>query len=105
MVVVEAMSHGKPVLAHKSGGVKEIMRENTDGLFFENLSLDEFIGKVKIFDEKIRRNEFNPEEIKKQTLKFDEKNFISEFKNFVYEKWEAHNAWTSGSTYNCGWFK
>ena len=79
-------------MAHKSGGVKEIMRENTDGLFFENLSLDEFIGKVKIFDEKIRRNEFNPEEIKKQTLKFDEKNFISEFKNFVYEKWEAHNA-------------
>ena len=92
MVVVEAMSHGKPVLAHKSGGAREIMRENIDGMFFENLSLDEFINKVKIFDEKIRRNEFNPAEIKKQTLKFDEKNFVSGFKNFVYEKWGIHNA-------------
>lgn len=92
MVVVEAMSHGKPVLAHRSGGVKEIMRENIDGMFFENLSLDEFISKIKIFDEKIRRNEFNPAEIRKQTLKFDEKNFVGGFKNFVYEKWGAHNA-------------
>ena len=92
MAVVEAMAHGKPVLAHKSGGVKEIIRENIDGMFFGNLSLDEFISKVKIFDERIRRNEFNSEEIKKQTLKFDERNFVREFKDFIYEKWETRNA-------------
>lgn len=39
MIPVEAMGHGVPVIAHRSGGPKETIIEEKTGLFFEELSV------------------------------------------------------------------
>lgn len=87
IVPVEALAHGKPVLAHKSGGPVETIRENIDGMFFDKIELEEFVEKVREFDEKIHRKEFDSEEIKKQANKFSREKFEKEYKNFVMQKW------------------
>lgn len=49
---VEAMACGTPVIAFRSGGVKETILENKTGLFFDQLKEESLIGKIKEFDKK-----------------------------------------------------
>jgi len=96
---IEAMAHGKPVLAHKSGGVLETLKAGVTGMFFEKLEVETFVKKVKEFEEAIRNERFDANEIKKQAAKFSKARFKEEFKSFVDEKWEEH-ARITGSTNN-----
>jgi len=84
---VEALSHGVPVLAHRSGGPLETIIENEDGLFFDEISLENLSEKFVEFDKKISSDFFNRQEIAKRAKRFDEKVFIKEFSEFVTEKW------------------
>lgn len=93
IVPIEALAHGKPVLAHRSGGPLETIRENVDGMFFKKMDLETFTDKVREFDSKIHNNEFDPETIKKQARQFSKSRFKKEYKNFVMQKWsEKSNA-------------
>src|SRR3989344_2720119 len=53
IVPVESKFFGRPVLAHRSGGVLETVREGVDGMFFDKFSIDHFLGKLKEFDSNV----------------------------------------------------
>lgn len=99
IVPIEAMAHGKPVLAHNSGGPKETIREGTDGMFFENLELEEFIKAIKKFDEMVRNKAFDSEKIIKRARIYNKERFKQEFGAFVSERWEAHARTTRSSNH------
>ena len=80
---IEAMSHGIPVLAHRSGGPLEFIEDGINGMFFNKLKLEEFIHTLKDFDDKCKRGLFNSSEIKKRVQRFDKERFKQEIKEFV----------------------
>lgn len=49
---VEAMSFGKPVLAYGYGGYKDSVKENINGMFFKERTLEEFKKCFNIFNSK-----------------------------------------------------
>jgi len=85
---VEALAHGVPVLAHRSGGPLETIVENEDGLFFNEVNLNCLTEKFIEFDKKISEKFFSRHEISLRSQKFDEKNFTKLFTEFVSEKWD-----------------
>jgi glycosyltransferase involved in cell wall biosynthesis len=90
IVPVEAMAHGKPVLAHKSGGHLETIIEGETGLFFEKDNVDSLSEKLLDFEQMIKNNKFDHEKIKSHAQKYSKERFKKEFENFVREKWEEH---------------
>jgi len=84
IVPVEAHMHGKPVLAHKSGGHKETVREGVNGMFFEELTKE----KVEDFDKYIDAGKYKEKEIKDTAKRYSKEKFQEEFKTFVEEKWK-----------------
>jgi glycosyltransferase involved in cell wall biosynthesis len=85
IVPIEAMSYGKPVLAHRSGGVLETVREGIDGMFFDKLDLETLTTKIKEFDENIRKQVYKPELIKPHVQMFSKDRFKKEFYDFTQE--------------------
>ncbi|MFZ5424238.1 MAG: glycosyltransferase [Patescibacteria group bacterium] len=90
--VIEAMAHGKPILAHKSGGPLETIRDGIDGMFFDSIKIEHFMNQVKKFDENIRQNKYDSEKIKAHAMHFNKNRFKQEFEEFVKEKWEGKNS-------------
>jgi len=90
MVPVEAMSYGKPVLAHKSGGHLETITEGVNGMFFESLKPEELSNRIIQFDKMINEETFNAEDIRRETMKYSKERFKEEYKSYVMEKWEVH---------------
>lgn len=84
---VEALSHGIPVLAHRSGGPLETILENKDGLFFDEVSLESLTSKFLEFDKKINEDFFDRKEISERAQKFNEKYFIKNLSEFIEDKW------------------
>jgi glycosyltransferase involved in cell wall biosynthesis len=89
--VVEALSHGIPVLAHKSGGPLEIITEGKNGMFFEKLELEHFLEKMREFDELCRKGAFEATSIKASVQKFDKERFKTELKEFVTANLDSSN--------------
>lgn len=89
IVPVEAMSYGKPVLAHKSGGVLETVEEGKSGMFFENLTEGSLTSKLLEFDKKVKAKEFDQEKITKSVEKFSKETFEIKIKEFVESKLSA----------------
>lgn len=89
---IEAMAHGKPVLAHGSGGPLETIKNDKSGLFFYSTNTEDFVEKLKEFDEKVKKGFFDPKYIKESTQGFSTERFIQEITAFVTEKWEQHHA-------------
>ena len=90
IVPLEAMAHGKPVLAHRSGGVTETIQEGVTGMFFESLRLEDFINSIKGFSNQIDAKKFDPEKIKRHASSYTKEKFQKEFIEFVKEKWSEH---------------
>jgi glycosyltransferase involved in cell wall biosynthesis len=84
---IEALSHGIPVLAHRSGGPLETIIENKDGLFFDEINLESLTSKFVEFDKKINENFFDRKEISERAQKFNEKYFIKNLSEFIEDKW------------------
>lgn len=87
IVPIEAMAHGKPVLAHKSGGHLETIQEDISGVFFEKLELEPFIKKFNEFEAKIASEKFNPDVIKDSVEKFEKERFQKEIKDYIDKTW------------------
>ncbi len=76
---VEAMALGAPVIAYRSGGVKETVIDGKTGLFFEHLSVDSLENAI----EKFQKTKFDNDFIKKHAQKFSKERFKKEIKEFV----------------------
>jgi glycosyltransferase involved in cell wall biosynthesis len=87
IVPVEAMGSGTPVIAYKSGGVKETVVEGNPsagsgqgtGVFFDELSRESLIGAIRKFE----KTKILPDDCRKQAEKFGKERFIKEIKKFV----------------------
>jgi glycosyltransferase involved in cell wall biosynthesis len=88
IVVVEALSYGKPVLCHRSGGPLEIISEGETGMLFDGLDTDKLAQKITEFDKNIDDGKYNTEKAIVSSRKFGVERFKKEFENFVKQKWE-----------------
>lgn len=86
IVPVEAMAHGKPVLAHRSGGHLETVIPDVTGMFFEESTLESFIEGFKAFDQKVMNGHFDENLIKDKAQRFSRARFQKEFKEFIDSK-------------------
>ncbi len=90
IVPIEAMSQGKPVLVHKSGGHLETVFESQNGMLFDEVTVECLKGKVLEFEEAIKKGVYNSEKIIESVQKFSKQRFQKEYYDFVMEKWEQH---------------
>ncbi len=86
--VLESLSHGKPVLAHRSGGVLETIEDGKTGMFFDDLSTKGLIKAIQKFDLSIMGNQFDQTYLKHSVEKFDENNFKKTFYGYIMQKWQ-----------------
>lgn len=84
LTIVEAMSHGIPVIAYKKGGAKEIIEEGKSGEFFEADTPEVLADAVRRFMEK--ENLYAKEVIIKRAQEFSKERFKHELKNFINDK-------------------
>lgn len=71
IVPVEAMAHGVPVIAHKSGGPLETVVEKKTGIFFEELNTEGVVAALN----KFAKTKFDAKEITQHAQQFAQKNF------------------------------
>jgi glycosyltransferase involved in cell wall biosynthesis len=79
IVPVESMACGTPVIAYKSGGVKETVVDGKTGVFFEELSVVSLVKAIKQFE----NAKLKSEDCRKQAEKFSKERFQKEIKEFV----------------------
>lgn len=72
---VEAMSVGCPVIAFKSGGVKETVVDGKTGLFFDKPDVDSLVNVLKRFDNFVYRK-IKLSDCRKQSENFSKEKFI-----------------------------
>ena len=80
------MAHGKPVLAHKSGGHLEVVKEGLSGMFIEDISIEGIANKIREFDDAVNKKQFNAEKIRATVQKFGKERFQKELSEFINEK-------------------
>lgn len=96
IVPVEALSYGKPVLCHRSGGPLEIVQEGVTGMFFDELSPKALAEKIKEFDKNVDANVYDSQKAMKSVQKFSAERFKQAFSDFIRQKWEdMHHARTA----------
>jgi len=79
---VEAMGQGTPVIAYKSGGVKETVIENKTGLFFDQLSIDSLKEQLNIFSNK----KLKAEDCRVRAGDFSKEKFLKKITSVVFLK-------------------
>ncbi len=82
MVPIEAMGHGIPVVAHRSGGPLETVIEGENGFFFNEFNVEDFSKAIK----KIEKTKFDKNKIYIYSLQFSKERFKSEIEKFVHSK-------------------
>ncbi|MBU0974393.1 glycosyltransferase [Patescibacteria group bacterium] len=82
MVPIEAMGHGVPIVAHKSGGPLETIIEGENGFFFNEFTVEDFGKAIK----KIEKTKFDKNKIYKYSLKFSKERFKEEVRDFITSK-------------------
>lgn len=76
---VEAMAQGIPVIAYRSGGVKETVVAGKTGLFFEKLTVADLVRALKQFNSVT----IDPKDCLKQAEKFSKQRFLKEISSCV----------------------
>jgi len=79
LVMVEAQTFGKPVIAFNGGGAKEIIKKGVTGEFFNKQTPESLIDILKKFD----HNRYNSLLCRENGKRFSFENFQTEFKNFL----------------------
>ncbi|MBU4016756.1 glycosyltransferase, partial [Patescibacteria group bacterium] len=79
IVPVEAMGSGTPVIAYKSGGVKETVIEDKTGVFFDELTVESLKKAIQKFE----GMKFDPEVCRRQAEKFGKERFVKEICEFI----------------------
>lgn len=79
IIPVEAMAQGTPVIAYRSGGVKETVVDGKTGIFFDELSVESLKKAIKQFNNVT----ISSKECQKQARKFSKERFQREIKQFI----------------------
>ena len=79
IVPVEAMASGRPVIAYKKGGALDTVVDNKTGVFFEEQTVESLKNAILKFE----KMTFDKQEIRNHALKFDEKEFQRQIKEYV----------------------
>ncbi len=79
IVPVEAMGHGVPVIAHKSGGPMETVIEDKTGLFFTDLTVASVVSALGRFEKK----QFSRKTIYAHALRFSKERFKKEMLELI----------------------
>lgn len=82
IVAVEALSTGTPVIAYKAGGVLDYIRENQNGLFFNQQSIDSLALKLKEFGSK----KFDNKKVSDSAKKYSQDEFRKNVELFIFSK-------------------
>lgn len=83
IVPVEAMSQGVPVIAYRSGGLKETVVEGKTGVFFDQLSVEDLIKAMQRLDKQGLWKNNNKIKLINHVQKFSQERFIKEIVQFV----------------------
>lgn len=78
---IEAMSHGTPVIAYRSGGVKETIIDKKTGLFYDELSVDALKEAIRRF----RGMDFSEKVCIEQAEKFSTDHFVKKIGKIIDE--------------------
>ena len=84
LVMVEAQSFGKPVIAYKAGGALEIIKEGKTGMFFTRQTVESLAKALKKFNER----SYNTVACQKNAKRFSFEIFKREIKNTVRHSME-----------------
>ncbi|MDP3941836.1 MAG: glycosyltransferase [bacterium] len=79
---VEAMAAGTPVIAYRSGGVKETVVDGETGLFFEELTMESLTRAIKKFE----KMKFNAKSCWKRAELFSKEQFMKQIEAFLISK-------------------
>ncbi|HAB99922.1 MAG TPA: glycosyl transferase [Parachlamydiales bacterium] len=82
---LEAMACGTPVIGLNRGGLRETVKPNVTGLFFEEQS----VSSIKEALEQFERKEFDPELIRQHAEMFSKERFQMEFREFIEDRYAA----------------
>lgn len=85
MVMAEALSAGKPVIAFGAGGATEIVQPGINGVLVAEQSTAAFARVLRDFNP----GRFSPDACRETAKRFDESVFAEKIKAFVEEKWTA----------------
>jgi glycosyltransferase involved in cell wall biosynthesis len=85
---VEAQACGTPVIAFGKGGATETVIDGETGLFFYEQTSEAIVKAVDDFE--LCRSKFDRNRIRKNADRFSTSRFCSEFREFVFQQWEAH---------------
>jgi glycosyltransferase involved in cell wall biosynthesis len=103
MTPVEAQACGRPVIAYGRGGVLESVvpfpQEKVTGVFFDEPTAESLLRAIDLFEK--NRDRFDPQEIRKNALPFDESNFREKIRSFVEEKYQAFRASLGSGVSSC----
>lgn len=87
MILIEAMRQKVPVICSNSGGMKEIVRNNFNGLIFKNNNVNDLKKKLLILiNSNSKRKEFGKQGYLTFKKKFTNKIFIKNYQNLIYER-------------------
>lgn len=79
MAALEPMMFGKPVIAYHSGGLREIVKEGENGVFFGSLNIESLTEAISSID----TEKFDSNSIRAYAEGFNKENFKNKFKDFV----------------------
>lgn len=82
IVAVEAMASGTPVIAYRSGGLKESIIDGKTGIFFDDLNIESLTRAITRFN----KMKFKKEDCINQAKKFSKERFKKEMLQFVHAK-------------------
>lgn len=82
---VEAQATGTPVIAYRSGGVKETVVDGKTGIFYDENTPEAVNSAVEQFESASWRTKISSDVCRKQAQKFSSEVFDKKIKNFVNE--------------------
>ncbi len=83
IAAVEAQASGKPVIAYKSGGVLDTVKDGITGLFFKEQTVESLISAVQ----KYKKAKFNSLDCKNNAENFSKANFQKKFVAEINKIW------------------
>jgi glycosyltransferase involved in cell wall biosynthesis len=85
---VEPQACGTPVIAFGRGGATETVIDGETGLFFYEQTSEAIVKAVQEFE--LCRTKFDRHRIRRNAERFSTSRFCSEFREFVFQQWDAH---------------
>ena len=86
IMVVEALSSGTPVIAFNKGGATETIKNNINGILFNEQSVESIMQAINDFEK--TENSFNSNTLSDYAKQFDRKIFEEKLNKFIYDKCE-----------------